>query len=249
MLKKVRLRKPSLPVYANATAEPYACTAALLPTEAAGQLASPVRFRELVERMYADGVRTFVEVGPGSVVTGLVDDVLGDRAHKAYALDNKRVNGVSQFLSTLGALSVAGVSVDYAGLFEALPAEPPRPAPPKHAVLISGANYGKPYPPQSGAAGRALPNPEKAQPEPSATQPSASPPNRAPNIPASSFPALRSQEPAMADSSYSSFPIDPAGAGGETPAERGMMELSRPTPIFSHGIRPHTRVSEYRLHR
>jgi len=226
-LKKLRLRKPSLPVYANATAEPYACTAALLPTEAAGQLASPVRFRELVECMYADGVRTFVEVGPGSVVTGLVDDVLGDRAHKAYALDNKRVNGVSQFLSTLGALSVAGVSVDYASLFEALPAEPPRPAPPKHAVQISGANYGKPYPPQSGAAGRALPNPEKAPPELSATQPSASPPKRAPNIPAPSFFVPRSQEPAMADSSYSSFPVDPSGAGGETPAERVMMEVSR----------------------
>lgn len=226
-LKKIRLRKPSLPVYANATAEPYACTAALLPTEAAGQLASPVRFRELVERMYADGVRTFVEVGPGSVVTGLVDDVLEGRAHKAYALDNKRANGVSQFLSTLGALSVAGVPVDYAGLFEALPAEPPRPAPPKHAVQISGANFGKPYPPESGAAGCALPNPEKIQSGSSAIQSSASPASPAPNTAAPSFSASRSQEPAMADSSYSSFPIDPAGAGGETPAERVMMEVSR----------------------
>jgi acyl transferase domain-containing protein len=195
--------------------------------EVAGQLASPVRFRELIERMYADGVRTFIEVGPGSVVTGLVDDVLGDRVHKAYALDNKRANGVSQFLSTLGALSVAGVSVDYADLFEALPAEPPRPAPPKHAVQISGANFGKPYPPENGAAGRALPNPEKSQSKPSATHPSASPQTRPLDIPAPSFSASRSQEPAMADSSYSSFPIDPAGAGGETPAERVMMEVSR----------------------
>ena len=87
-LRKLRLRKPSLPVYANATAEPYACTGTQMPVEVASQLASPVRFRELVERMYADGARVFIEIGPGSVVIGLVDDVLRDRPHKSYSLDN-----------------------------------------------------------------------------------------------------------------------------------------------------------------
>jgi hypothetical protein len=63
-------------------------------------------------------------------VTGLVDDVLRDRPHKSYSLDNKRMNGVTQFLSVLGAISVAGIPVDFATLFEDLPAEPPRPARP-----------------------------------------------------------------------------------------------------------------------
>lgn len=232
-LKKLRMRKPSLPVYANATAEPYACTGTQMPEEAARQLASPVRFREMVERMYADGARVFVEVGPGSVVTGLVDDVLGSRPHKSYSLDNKRMNGVTQFLSTLGALSVAGIPVDFTTLFENLPAEPPRQAPPKHAIMISGGNYGKPYPPPEGAAGKAPINPE----QPMAATPTSggSPPPNAANIIKSNPARLSSttspQEPVMPDSSYSSFPsmpsYEPAGSTGETPAERVLMEVSR----------------------
>src|SRR3546814_16919185 len=35
------------------------------------QLTSQVRWRETVERMVADGVTTFVELGPGSVLTGM----------------------------------------------------------------------------------------------------------------------------------------------------------------------------------
>ncbi|KCZ46442.1 MULTISPECIES: type I polyketide synthase [unclassified Hyphomonas] len=229
-LRKLRLRKPSLPVYANATAEPYACTGTQMPVEVASQLASPVRFRELVERMYADGARVFIEIGPGSVVTGLVDDVLRDRPHKSYSLDNKRMNGVTQFLSVLGAISVAGIPVDFATLFEDLPAEPPRPAPPKHAVMISGANFGKPYPPPDGAAGKAAPNPDRT--------PASTPQNnrtmadRLPQAgPTQSSSASNPQEPAMPDSSYSSFPsmpsYDPSGSGGETPVERVLMEVSR----------------------
>lgn len=37
----------------------------------AAQLTAPVRWRQTLERMVADGVTTFVELGPGSVLTGL----------------------------------------------------------------------------------------------------------------------------------------------------------------------------------
>ena len=36
------------------------------------QVDAPVRWVELVERMVADGFDTFVEVGPGSVLSGLI---------------------------------------------------------------------------------------------------------------------------------------------------------------------------------
>src|SRR5690606_7939380 len=63
---------PVRPVYANSTAAPYSTDRQAVADLLAGQLGRPVRFRETVERMYADGVRTFIEVGPGSVLTGLV---------------------------------------------------------------------------------------------------------------------------------------------------------------------------------
>ena len=68
-LRTLRWQAPRLPVYANLTAQPYevdyARTLAL-------QMRSPVRFTETVARMRAAGVDEFVEVGPGKVLTGLV---------------------------------------------------------------------------------------------------------------------------------------------------------------------------------
>jgi acyl transferase domain-containing protein len=44
------------------------------------QWAEPIRFRETIETMYADGVRVFLEVGPRGNLTGFVDDILAGRA-------------------------------------------------------------------------------------------------------------------------------------------------------------------------
>lgn len=170
-LGKLKLRKPKIDVYANATAKTYACKVDELPDEIAGQLIRPVRFREQVEAMYRAGARIFVEVGPGSVVSGLVSNILDGREHLSVPLDHKRRNGVNQFLLALGTLSVAGQKLDYQALMADLPAEPEKPEPPRHAAMISGANYQKPYPPADGASGRAAPNPPRPEPAPAASQP------------------------------------------------------------------------------
>jgi [acyl-carrier-protein] S-malonyltransferase len=39
------------------------------------QVSSPVRWQESVERLVAEGVTTFVEVGPGEVLAGLVKKI------------------------------------------------------------------------------------------------------------------------------------------------------------------------------
>ncbi|MBR9806389.1 MAG: acyltransferase domain-containing protein [Alphaproteobacteria bacterium] len=158
LLAKQKLRSPKLDVYANATASKYACKVAELPDFISGQLVQPVRFREQVEAMHAAGARIFVEIGPGSVVSGLVGNILQGKEHLAVSLDHKRRNGVNQFLAASATLAVSGISLDFVKLFEALPPQPEKPAPSKHAVMISGANYKKPYPPEIGAAGKAAPN-------------------------------------------------------------------------------------------
>ncbi len=158
------LAPPLCPVYANATAAPHPADPASLPDAIASQIARPVRFREQVEAMYTAGARVFIEVGPGAVVSGLVSHCLAARPHRVIALDHKRVDGVTQFLSALGALSVAGRPLDLAALFRDAPAEPPPPAPSPHAVMITGTNLAKPYPPKAGAAGRARPNPSRTSP-------------------------------------------------------------------------------------
>ncbi len=73
LLSDFSFHTPSCPVYANVTAEPYAPPYANL---LALQIASPVRFEQSIRAMAQAGIDTFVEVGPGKTLTGLVKKIL-----------------------------------------------------------------------------------------------------------------------------------------------------------------------------
>lgn len=70
-------KAPSCPVYQNVSAmpetDPQAIKANLLK-----QLTSPVRWTASVQRMLADGATRFVELGPGTVLQGLVSRIAGE---------------------------------------------------------------------------------------------------------------------------------------------------------------------------
>jgi len=69
-LATVDMGDPAFPVVSNVTAEPISVAAEVSPL-LVRQLTSPVRWKESIDRMVADGVDESVEVGPGSVLTGL----------------------------------------------------------------------------------------------------------------------------------------------------------------------------------
>ncbi len=64
-------REPHTPVVANITAQPLGGPVAIR-AELIGQLTAPVQWTRSIEYMAAQGVDTFVEVGPGKVLTGLI---------------------------------------------------------------------------------------------------------------------------------------------------------------------------------
>ena len=70
-LAKVDLVDPEVPLVANVTAD-YVQDATAIRRALVRQLYSPVRWEETIRRLLADGVRTFVEVGPGRVLAGLI---------------------------------------------------------------------------------------------------------------------------------------------------------------------------------
>src|SRR5262249_3130401 len=72
-----------------------------------------------VEALHAAGARLFVEVGPQSVLTGLVARILTARPHLAVAADQKGRPGLVQLQHLLGQLLVHGVAVRLDRLFEA----------------------------------------------------------------------------------------------------------------------------------
>jgi [acyl-carrier-protein] S-malonyltransferase len=70
-LEGVTLRDPQIPVLANGSARPLT-SARDVRDELLYQLDHPVQWQRSVEHMANAGVNTFVELGPGQVLTGLV---------------------------------------------------------------------------------------------------------------------------------------------------------------------------------
>ncbi len=163
-LAKIKVKKPHTEVWANSEAAPYAAKPAAIRKILGAQIKRPVRFVEQVQAMWEGGARTFVEVGPGSVLSGLVGRILKGKEHVAVALDRKGKNGVDSLHEALGQLVAAGLTVDLRALWAdvEVPVDPAATARPKLAMPICGANYGKPYPPKGGAAALPAPNPEQA---------------------------------------------------------------------------------------
>ena len=65
---------PTCPVYQNVDAQPYT-DAETIKKNLIAQLTAPVRWTQIVEKMIADNVTEFTEVGPGNVLQGLVSKV------------------------------------------------------------------------------------------------------------------------------------------------------------------------------
>jgi [acyl-carrier-protein] S-malonyltransferase len=76
-LDNLEIRDASVPVYVNVTAGPVQ-QADELRRLLIEQLTSPVRWEESILRMVADGATTFIEIGPGKVLQGLVKRIQGD---------------------------------------------------------------------------------------------------------------------------------------------------------------------------
>ena len=65
---------PKAPVYQNVVAKAV-CDAAEIKSNLVKQLTSPVRWTASVQQMVADGAERFVELGPGSVLQGLIKKI------------------------------------------------------------------------------------------------------------------------------------------------------------------------------
>ncbi len=162
-LEGVAFCAPTLPVYANSEAAPYPGEAAPMRTLLGNQITRPVLFAQQVEAMYEAGARTFVEVGPGSVLTGLVGQCLGRRSHLAVSTDRKGQHGLKALQAALGRLAASGVPLNFAPLWSGyrLDEDPRLRKKPKMVVPIDGSNHGKRYPPEGGAGALPKPNPPR----------------------------------------------------------------------------------------
>ena len=70
-LRALSIQNPRVPVVANVDAEPKRDAAAAIEA-LVHQVSAPVRWEAVVGRLASEGVTTYVEVGPGAVLSGLV---------------------------------------------------------------------------------------------------------------------------------------------------------------------------------
>jgi len=78
-LRALAVVDPSIPVVANVDAE-VKRTAAESIEALVRQVSAPVRWEDVMRRLASEGVRKYVEVGPGTVLTGLGRKILGEAA-------------------------------------------------------------------------------------------------------------------------------------------------------------------------
>jgi [acyl-carrier-protein] S-malonyltransferase len=76
-LRALPARDPRVPIVANVDAEPKRDAAAAIDA-LVRQVSSPVRWEDVVRRLASEGVTTYVEVGPGTVLSGLVRKIHKD---------------------------------------------------------------------------------------------------------------------------------------------------------------------------
>src|SRR5262245_45261213 len=76
-LRSIRVDDPQVPIVANVDAEPKRTGSAAIDALIA-QVSSPVRWEDVVRRLALEGVTTYVEVGPGTVLSAMVRRIHGD---------------------------------------------------------------------------------------------------------------------------------------------------------------------------
>ena len=84
VLEECRVGQPEMPLYSNRTGAVYEGDPKPLLSQ---QIASPVRWETIVRNMIAAGADTFVELGPGKTLCGLIEKI--DKTVKTYALSTQ----------------------------------------------------------------------------------------------------------------------------------------------------------------
>ena len=105
------LIEPAVPMWSATTAGRFPQDLEGKRRLALDHLLKPVRFRELTEALYDDGVRVFVQLGTGSL-TGFIDDTLNGRPHRALACHSESRPGLAQLQQLCAALWVEGARFD-----------------------------------------------------------------------------------------------------------------------------------------
>ncbi|MEH6308604.1 beta-ketoacyl synthase N-terminal-like domain-containing protein [Olivibacter sp. CPCC 100613] len=112
-IEQIDFLKVKIPIWSATNLAPYPDTVEEIKQLNVEHLIQPVRFRELIEKLYhEENVRVFIQVGAGGI-TGFVDDTLKGNPYNALSASSSHRNGLSQLRRILAALYVDGKEIDF----------------------------------------------------------------------------------------------------------------------------------------
>ena len=110
VIERMNIQDPQVPVAANVTGEWYPTGRENILDLLANQVASPVQFIKGATKLYENGARIFVEVGPKRVLNALTSDIFKENSDVTLlATNHPRKGALPSFNEALCALYAAGL--------------------------------------------------------------------------------------------------------------------------------------------
>ena len=111
VIDRMNIQPPKLPVAANVTGDWYPTEREAILDMLAEQVASPVQFIKGAQKLYDNGARIFVEVGPKRVMNALSNDIFKEKNDVTIvATNHPRKGALPSFNEALCALYSAGIA-------------------------------------------------------------------------------------------------------------------------------------------
>ena len=111
---RFELHPRAVPVWSATIAAPFPDGAEQVRELFVRHLVEPVRFRQMIDAMYEDGYRVFVQTGTGALAT-VIGDVLTGRDHLSIPANSPQRSGLEQLRRVAAALWVEGLETNELG--------------------------------------------------------------------------------------------------------------------------------------
>lgn len=112
---------PGIVFYSAAEYQPITLDSNAIAHSIATCLCQPLDFRQLVNRVYADGAKIFIEAGAGSVCSRWIDKILEGQEHITVSLNRRGTDDHTSIVKALAKLLSHRVDLDLSSLYNLTP--------------------------------------------------------------------------------------------------------------------------------
>ena len=107
-IQNIKFNGPHTSIIANQSCKYYSDPEEI-PAILKDQIISPVKFTDSINKLYEDGARLFIEVGPHSVLSNLIKNIINDKDVSVLSTNNRNKDDFEYFQTFMAQLFVEGV--------------------------------------------------------------------------------------------------------------------------------------------